>query len=194
MRPLYVESENLSTDRIGYMRHEHEAALSIGAYRLPTSTNDLGALKENAILYRKIAEAAEHAYRDVSARATFLENQEEQRRLAAAHTHAAAARPAPAPAAPCMCGEPAAPNTMHRAEAPCYRADSPPCPTCQGKGCPSCANSGLAIVNPPQHPAGTTNALRLVHDDTRAPMPSTAAFNPPARPPATPAAPAGPGH
>ncbi|MEV0617615.1 hypothetical protein AB0I81_30140 [Nonomuraea sp. NPDC050404] len=184
MRPLYVESEHLGTDRIGYMRFEEEAALSIGAYRLPTSTTDLGALKEDVIIYRKIAESAEHAYRDLTARIAFLENQEEQRRLAAAHTHAAAqpqATPTPAPAAPCRCGDPAAPYTVHRADAPCHRADNPPCPNCKGNGCPNCAGHGLAIVNPPQE----TNALQLVHDG-RAPMPSTTAFNPPAaRTPAT---------
>lgn len=185
MRPLYVESEHLGTDRIGYIRHEHEAALSIGAYRLPTSTTDLGALKENAIIYKKIAEAADHAYRDVMARIAFLENQEEQRRLATAHTHAAAAQPPTAAPKQCMCGDTAAPYTVHRQDAPCYRVDNPPCQTCQGRGCPNCAGHGLSIVNPPQEPpAGKTNALQLL-DDTRAPMPSVAAFTPPTRPPAT---------
>ncbi|MFG1709182.1 hypothetical protein ACFLIM_38925 [Nonomuraea sp. M3C6] len=186
MRPLYVESDHLSPDRIGYVRYELEAALSIGAYRLPTSTTNLAELKENAAIYHKIAATAEHAYRDVMARIAWLENQEEQRRLAAAHTSA----PAPLPQAPaaqpraaapkqCMCGDTSAPYTVHRQEAPCYRVDNPPCQTCQGNGCPNCAGHGIAVVNPPQEPpAGKANALQLVHDG-RAPMPSTASFNPP---------------
>ncbi|MFF0770931.1 hypothetical protein ACFYUK_18745 [Nonomuraea wenchangensis] len=186
MRPLYVESEHLDTSRIGYVRYEHEAALSIGAYRLPTSTTDLGALKENVVLYRKIAEAAEHAYRDSMARIAWLENQAEQLRLAAARAHVPAP-PAQAPAAPtpCRCGEPAAPNLVHRADSPCYSADNPPCPSCQGKGCPDCAGHGIAIVNASAEPP---RPLQVVHDDGRAPMPSSAAFTPP--PTRTPAAPA----
>ncbi|GAA1768366.1 hypothetical protein [Nonomuraea bangladeshensis] len=187
MRPLYVESEHLDTSRIGYVRYEHEAALSIGAYRLPTPTTDLGALKENVVLYKKIAEAAEHAYRDSMARIAWLENQAEQLRLAAARTHIPAP-PAQAPAAPtpCRCGEPAAPNTAHRADAPCHHLDNPPCPGCQGKGCPDCAGHGIAIVNASVEPL----PLQVVHDDGRAPMPSSAAFTPPpTRPLAAPAAP-----
>ncbi|MEQ4724737.1 hypothetical protein [Nonomuraea sp. B19D2] len=191
MRPLYVESDHLGLDRIGYIRYELEAALSIGAYRLPTSTTDLSELKENAAIYQKVAAAAEHAYRDVQARIAFLENQVEQRRLAAAHTQVAAPQPQagaeqPKATAPkqCMCGETSAPYTVHREDAPCYRVDNPPCQNCNGHGCPKCAGHGLAVVDPPQGPAGKTTALQLVHD-SRAPMPSTAAFNPPARPPAS---------
>ncbi len=199
MRPLYVESEHLSTERIGYVRHEEEAALSIGAYRLPTSTTDLGALKEDVIIYKKIAEAAEHAFRDVMARIAWLENREEQRRLAAAHNHAPAVQPTPAPAsasvapvtqpvpaakpAPCRCGQPAAPSMVHRQDAPCHPIGTKPCPTCQGNGCPTCSGSGIADLNPPEQ----TRHLQPVVDgggDARAPMSSTTAFHPPARPPA----------
>lgn len=195
MRPLYVENDQLNPDRIGYVRFELEAALSIGAYRLPTSTNDLSQLKENAAIYQKIASAADHACRDVQARITFLENQEEQRRLAAAHSQAA---PQPQAAAPrqCACGDHSVPYTVHRTDGPCYRVDNPPCQNCQGHGCPNCSGHGLALVHPAQTagrqpvenhsgeaPTEQTRHLQPV-DDTRAPMASEASFGPPTRTPA----------
>lgn len=173
MRPIYVQTDELTPDRVTYVRYETEAALSIGDYRLPTSATDVSKLREAANLYLKISTEADKAFRDLQARIAFLDNQEEQRKLAAA---------AQTPAKQCMCGDSAAPFTVHRAEAPCFRVDNPPCLSCQGKGCQNCAGSGLAIVNPPQQTQQTRN-LQLV-DDGRAPMPSTAAFDPPARPPA----------
>ncbi|GGO63067.1 hypothetical protein [Nonomuraea cavernae] len=176
MRPLYVQTDDLATDRITYVRYETEAALAIGDYRLPTSTTDVSKLREAAAIYQKLATTADGAHRDVMARIAFLDNQEEQRRLASA-----AQNPHAGPAQ-CMCGNPAAPGIVHRQDGPCYRVDNPPCQTCKGNGCPHCAGHGLAVVNPPQE-ATQTRDLKLVHDG-RAPMPSAASFTPPTRTPA----------
>ncbi|MEV0149728.1 MULTISPECIES: hypothetical protein [unclassified Nonomuraea] len=183
MRPIYVQTDELTPDRVTYVRYETEAALSIGDYRLPTSATDVSKLREAANLYLKISTEADKAFRDLQARIAFLENQEEQRKLAAA-TQAPAPAPAQAAQKQCMCGDTSAPFTVHRQEAPCYRVDNRPCQTCQGNGCPNCAGHGLAIVNPPQEAqAEQTRDLQFV-DDGRTPMPSMDAFNPPARTPA----------
>lgn len=190
MRPIYVESADLSTDHIGYARHDEEAVLAIGPYRLPTSTTDLGRLKADVIIFKKIADAAEHAFRDLTARIAWLENQEEQRRLAAAHNPvfpaqtAPATQPSPMAAAPaptpCRCGEPATPSMVHRVDGPCHPIDTKPCPSCNGNGCATCAGRGIAILNPPQ--GEPTRDLRPVPDNDSRPAASTSVFQPPARP------------
>lgn len=171
MRPIYVQTDDLTPDQVSYVRYETEAALSIGALRLPTPASDLSKLQEAAALYQKIAAEADKAFRDLQARIGFLNRQEEQRRLASAA------------AVPCRCGEPAAPYMVHRQDAPCHRVDNPPCQNCQGHGCPDCSGHGIAAVNPPpERPAEQTRNLQAVDGDARAPMPSTTVFTPPARP------------
>lgn len=155
MRPIYVESENLAPNQITYTRTEDEAVLAIGAYRLPSSSNDLSKLKEAAELFRKIREEGERAHRDVLARIAFLEQQEKHRAMASSITPTAPAMTAPAGPdmfrRPCLCGT-NDPRLVHRADGPCHPAtrEGQPCPTCNGNGCQDCVHFGLAALHTSQ--------------------------------------------
>ncbi|WP_433235379.1 hypothetical protein ACQPYK_25240 [Streptosporangium sp. CA-135522] len=151
MRPIYVQHDQLHTEDIGYSRTEDEAVLTIGSYRLPSSSNDLSQLREAADLFRKVREEGDRAHRDVLARIAFLEQQEKHRAMAPAVTQTT-----PEPGSmfrrPCSCGASNDARLVHRLDGPCYPTaqDSQPCPTCKGNGCADCIHSGLAAVNTSQ--------------------------------------------